>query len=261
MAVARMTPKSSEAKVIDVPSNLKDLQIYLKSLKGRKILIFEETTTSQWLYTELNDYVDRIIVCNPYRNKLLSEGPKTDKIDAKKLCTLLKADLLKEVFHSGNEFIYLRKFTSSYQDVVQAGVRVKNQRAALFRAVGRDKKETQPEGRVEQFVFEGIDRAIAEYEKEKERYEKEFDRLARKHKLIRLLKDIPGIGVINATKLVATVVDPRRFSTKGDFLSYCGLIKLEKMSGGRSYGQKKPKYSRVLKSVFKTAALTNTIEG
>jgi len=61
MAVARMTPKSSEAKVIDVPSNLKDLQIYLKSLKGRKILIFEETTTSQWLYTELNDYVDRII--------------------------------------------------------------------------------------------------------------------------------------------------------------------------------------------------------
>ena len=29
----------------------------------------------------------------------------------------------------------------------------------------------------------------------------------------------------------------------------------EKLSGGRSYGRRKPRYSRVLKSVYKTAAL------
>jgi len=38
-------------------------------------------------------------------------------------------------------------------------------------------------------------------------------------------------------------------------LSYTGLIKLDKISGGRSYGRKKPRYSRQLKSVYKTAAL------
>jgi hypothetical protein len=37
--------------------------------------------------------------------------------------------------------------------------------------------------------------------------------------------------------------------------SYCGLIKHEKLSGGRSYGRRTPRYSRMLKSVYKTAAL------
>ena len=39
------------------------------------------------------------------------------------------------------------------------------------------------------------------------------------------------------------------------YLSYCGLVKHEKFSGGRSYGRRSPRYSRVLKSVYKTAAV------
>ena len=38
-----------------------------------------------FLYTELKEYVEKIIVRDPYRNKLLTERAKTDKIDAKKL--------------------------------------------------------------------------------------------------------------------------------------------------------------------------------
>ena len=105
MAIARMTSKSNKVSVVDVPSDLEGLIAYLKNLKGTIILTIEETTTSRWLYTELRDLVDEIIICDPYRNKLLSEGPKTDKIDAEKLVKLLRADLLKEVFHSSSDFI------------------------------------------------------------------------------------------------------------------------------------------------------------
>ena len=112
MAMARMTEKSNDIKVIEVPSSIKELQVYLENLKGTICLTFEETSTSQWLYTELKDYVEKIIICDPLRNKLLSEGPKTDKIDAKKLVILLRAGLLKEVFHSGEKFIDLRKIVS-----------------------------------------------------------------------------------------------------------------------------------------------------
>jgi len=108
MAIARMTKKSNKITAIDVPSDIVELQFYLKNLKGTKILTIEETTTSQWLYTELKEYVDRIIICDPYRNRLLSEGPKTDKIDAVKLVRLLKANMLKEVYHSNDKFLYLR---------------------------------------------------------------------------------------------------------------------------------------------------------
>jgi hypothetical protein len=107
MAIARMTKCAKITSVIDVPADISELKLYLKKLSGKKILTIEETTTSQWLYTELKSRVDETLVCDPYRNKLLNDGPSNDKADATKLVQLLKAGLLKPVYHSGEEFIYL----------------------------------------------------------------------------------------------------------------------------------------------------------
>ena len=84
MAIARRTNGTEKIVTIDVPLNVKELQLYLTRLKGKKILTFEETTPSHWLYTELKEFADEILVCDPYRNHLLSEGPKNDRIDAEK---------------------------------------------------------------------------------------------------------------------------------------------------------------------------------
>ncbi|MFH1800411.1 MAG: transposase [Candidatus Omnitrophota bacterium] len=255
MAIARMTKEASAVKVINVASSLKELQIYLGHLRGKKILTFEETSTSQWLYVELKDYVDEIVVCDPYRNHLLSDGPKTDELDASKLVRLLKEDFLKPVFHSADEFIYLRKLISGYEDLIKAGVRLKNQRSSLFRSQGKNKNQKNLQQKVESFVLEGVDRGIGAYEDEKTRYEAEMEKQRRKHLMIRNLDGISGIGVIGAVKIAARVVDGRRFEDKGKWLSYCGLVRQEKLSGGRSYGWKKPRYCRTLKGVFKTAAM------
>ena len=56
--------------------------------------------------------------------------------------------------------------------------------------------------------------------------------------------------------LGACVVDARRFPNRNNFLSYAGLVRHEKLSGGRSYGSRQPRYSRKVKSVFKSAALS-----
>jgi len=256
MAIARMTKKSNKITAIDVPSDIADLQAYLKNLKGRKMLAIEETTTSQWLYTELKDYVDRILICDPNRNKLLNEGPKTDKIDATKLVQLLKAGLMKEVYHSTDKFLYLRRFVSGYEDLVKAGVRLKNQRYSLLRACGKrgfERAGTKLDSKDDQFVLDCIDRQIGAHKQEKEGYEKEFERLTKDYPEIRHQKSLPGIGPIHAVKIVARVVTPYRFADKGHYLSYTGLIKLEKISGGRSYGRKNSRYCRQLKSVYKTS--------
>lgn len=79
--------------------------------------------------------------------------------------------------------------------------------------------------------------------------------MAKQIKLVRLQEEIDGIGTIGAVKIVACVVDGKRFPSTGKYISYCGLVKHEKLSGGRSYGRRKPRYSRMLKSVYKTAAL------
>ena len=256
MAIARMTAKSDRIKVVDVKADINELRIFLKSLKGTVALAIEEGTTAQWLYMELRDCVDKLLICDPYRNALLSEGSKTDKIDARKLVQLFKAGLLKEVFHSCDEYLELRKLTSGYDDVVRAGVRMKNQRSAIFRSEHKDhKKDIQPEGSSGLFVLSGLDASIAAYEEEKKRYETKFQALKKKHKAIALLTDIPGIGIINAVRVVARVVDAKRFSDRNHWLSYCGLIKLERQSGGKTYGKKTPRYCREMKSVFKIAAL------
>lgn len=164
--------------------------------------------------------------------------------------------MLKAVFHSGDEFIRLRKLVSGYQDVIKAGVRLKNQRCALFRAVGEKQKGGELKDPMELFVLEGLDRGIESYELERGRYEGEFHKALARHSLIRNLRTIPGIGLIGAVKLAAQVVDITRFPSDGRWLSYVGLVKLELLSGGRSYGRRSSRYCRMLKSVFKTAALS-----
>ncbi len=256
MAVAHMTSQNQKIKVVDVASDIKELKAFLMSLRGSKALCFEETTPSHWLFVELKDLVDEIVVCDPYRNHLLSEGAKTDKIDARKLVQLFAAGLLKPVFHSLDPLMYLRKLVHAYQCVVQAGVRLKNQRSALLRGLGLDRDESVPSDRIESFIDEGLQCGIKNYEIEKKRYEAEFRKLRIKMNQIKLLQTIPGIGLIGAIKILAIVVDPRRFPHSGHWLSYCGLVKHDRISGGRSYGKKTPRHNRTLKSVFKTAALS-----
>lgn len=251
MAISRLTCRGEQPTVMERPADIQELKMYLHALRGTKIIAFEETTTAHWLYLEVRDAVDRIIICDPYRNKLLSDGPKTDKVDAAKLCLLLRAGLLKEVFHCDDDLYQLRRLVSAYEDVVKAGVRALNQRAALLRAMGSS-TANDPTTR---FVLESLERSIALYQEMKAAYEQKFETLCRRTKHLRILLIVTGIGTIGAVKILATVIDPRRFPDAGHYLSYSGLVMLEKTSGQRSYGRRPSRYSRRLKAVYKIAAM------
>jgi transposase len=248
MAIAHMSRRDQTPRVFERPASLKDLKAYLGSLKGRVILTFEESGFAHWLYLELLDAVDRIVICDPFKNKLLHHGPKTDKIDARKLCQLLRAGLLTEVYHSTSGLYELRLLVSGYDDVVRAGIRVQNQQAAL-------KLGHRDTGKTATFISGVLTKNIELYRTSKEEYERRFGDIARRTASVRFQRQLPGIGTIGAVKVVASVVDARRFPNPGKYFSYCGLIKHEKLSGGRSYGRRTPRYSRMLKSVYKTAAL------
>lgn len=253
MAIARLTQNSTSPKVFERPADIEELKAYLRGLKGKTIVTVEETTVAHWLYLELHDVAERVLICDPYRNKLLSDGPKTDKIDAGKLCELLKAGLLREVFHTDDELYELRRLVSAYGDLVANGVRSLNRRYSLMQGLGPSAGASSTE-----LIRRSLDNGIELYQKTKEEYEKKFEWWCKRNKLLKILLDVNGIGVIGAVKILATVIDARRFPDCGHYLAYCGLVKLEKTSGNRSYGKRKPRYSRVLKSVYKMAALVAT---
>ena len=256
MAIARLTKRNNNPKIIESKADLKGLKLYLSELKKRKILTLEETTTAQWLYVELLEYVDRIVICDPYRNRLLSDGAKNDKIDAGKLCLLLKGGLIKEVFHTTGKIYQLRKYVSAYEDLIKYGVRLINQKWALRLSQGVvSKREIIKNDKITSFIEERLDKAIEVYQESKEQYNQLFKKISKQEKLVSNQLTIPGIGEISAVKIVSTVVDAGRFKKAGHYLVYCGLVKHEKLSGGKVYGKRKPRYNRAMKAVYKTAAM------
>lgn len=248
MAIGHMSPRSRHPRVFERDTDLNATKEYLSSLRGRIVLVIEETTTAQWLYVELREYVTRIILCDPYRNRLLSDGPKTDKVDAAKLCQLLRAGLLKEVFHSTDEVYQLRRLMSAYEDLIKSGVRLKNQRHALYRAHA----EAEPEVA---FILQHLDTGLSLYEATKKQYGERLKELVSHHRLAGLLQEVTGIGLIGSLTILAIVVDARRFPRSSHYLVYSGLVHFRKQSGGRDYGKRKARYNHSLKRVYKLAAM------
>jgi transposase len=257
MAIARMSKSSKgKIKITECPTSIKRLKEQLKTLRGSKILTIEESSPAQWLYVELHDCVDRIIICDPYVNKLLSDGAKNDPIDAKKLCLLLKGGLLRPVYHSTEELYSLRRLMSSYEDLIKQITRLKNQKAGFLLQKGKSKKTNEmKDDKISEFILIGHQGMIAESEKLKKEYQKEIIKRCRKDNRLKYMQSIPGVGIILASKILAITVDPGRFNRVGKYLAYSGLVKHLKVSGGRIYGKRNTRFNRILKSAFKTAAV------
>lgn len=248
-----------------VETNEREILGFVESVKGPKQLVFEECSLAQWLYLLLKDEVEEVFVCDP-KDSSRFKGAKTDKIDADELSDLLRVGKLKTVYHSDEKFMDLRAVISGYQDLNQEIVRTKNRYNALFRRVAitndeggkfyRDREliSTLPT-KAMQFVAEPLFDQIEQLEEHKKRYEQEFEKNARRHKEIKLLMTIPGIGVKHANRLVGVLVTPNRFSSKYKLYAYARLVKHSRTSDGKPCGKRTSQGQSVLKDVFKNAAL------
>src|SRR5499427_2079073 len=108
----------------------------LRSLSGRLHITFEETTQARWMYDVVRGYVSEVIVCDPRRNKLLSEGSKGDKPDARKLAELLRAGLLKSVYHGHQSSRTLKELVRAHQTLSEDCQRTMVRIKALYRGQG-----------------------------------------------------------------------------------------------------------------------------
>lgn len=236
---------------------------YIRSIKGVKKLTFEECELSAWLFETLHGEVDELIVCNPTRNQQYKKA-KTDKLDAQNLARLLRGGFLTPVYHDGSKTEHLRALMSGYQDIADTGVSIKNRYKSLFRKAGlpaRGSKVYDDSSLLEdlprpdqRFVGHSFYRLLEALEKEREQYVVAIKKLGRAFPEIKLLKGIPGIGDIQAAKIVSQVISAQRFKDKHKFWSYCGLVRHRMESGGHVYGSRRGWGNRILKCVFKMAA-------
>jgi len=87
-----------------VATTVQAIRQVLEKLDGRKHLALEEGPLAGWLYRNLVDHVDSLVVCDPRRNKSIAcDGDKDDRIDAAKLAGLLRGNYVRAVHHSRDE--------------------------------------------------------------------------------------------------------------------------------------------------------------
>src|SRR5918999_984791 len=122
--VAESVVETSAATVLDS----------LKGLRGRVKVTFEEGTHAAWLYDVLKATKAEVIVCDPRKNRLLRDGNKSDKVDARKLAQLLRAGLLSPVYHGEQGVRDLKELVRSYEYLVEDSTRTMNRIKALYRS-------------------------------------------------------------------------------------------------------------------------------
>jgi transposase len=252
--IARGTVNTTEGNLVN----------FIKGLKGKKVLTFEECGLSQWLCVILREHVDSLTVCNPcYLPE--AQGPKTDFRDALNMAHTLRSGHLVPVYHDESHWIQLRVLVSGYADLVEEIVRAKNRIKAVFRAEaldtdGNDFYETARERAKElshesaRFVVENLFMQIEFLEKQKLDFKLQFMKNRKRYKPIKNLETIPGFGVVRANVVAAIVCMPHRFKNKHHFWGYSMLVRHIQESGGRIYGNKRIHGRGELKDVFLGAA-------
>ena len=88
----------------------------------------------------------------------------------------------------------------------------------------------------------------------------EFDRQImlwhRSHETSKRLDEVPGVGPVLATALVASIADPKAFRSGRDFSAWIGLVPKQHSSGGKDkLGSISKQGDRYLRSLFTAGAL------
>lgn len=238
---------------------------FFQSVSGPLQVTFEETTQAAWLYEVIRSYVSVLVVCDPRRNKLLEEGSKADKPDARKLAELLRAGLLRSVYHGHEGTRKLKELVRAYETLSEDTIRTMSRIKALFRGRGirtpghgvyQKQQRAQWLERLNElglrqrvsFLYEELDQLGPIRRQAKQCMLAE----SRKHRAVRLLGTIPQLGPVRSAQIVAIVDTPHRFRTKRQFWSYGGLAVVTHMSseyevqGGQVVRRKKPISTRGL---------------
>jgi transposase len=252
---------------------------FLRGISGQVHLTFEEGTSAQWVYELTGPLVSRLVVCNPRHSS--SKGNKSDKLDALRLAHLLRAGMLKAVYHGSSSTQTLKQLVHAYDSLTEDTTRCMNRVKALFRSrgvacSGRDVYYARNRSQWIGKLTEGGLRLRSEF------LYKQLDHLrllrrdakrgmlteARRHSAFKRLCSVPGLGPVRAAQIIAQVGSPDRFRGRRQFLAYCGLSVVTRTSSDYEMEgelvRRRPaaqtrgltrEYSRRLKRVFKAAAI------
>jgi transposase len=217
----------------------------LRSYDGPCQVAYEVGTQAQWIAKIVRPLATEVHVANPSRIPwLFRDGRKNDRLDARKLATLLYLKQLPTVHLPAADISAWRALINHRRTLIRRRTMIKNQIHAIRRAFGYrcphrscwtrvgmtwlrsltfDNARTLMVGALlDELAFVGEKLAGVE---------RQLDKIAVTQANVTLLRTIPGIGPRTAEAIVAFTDVVTRFPDRKRFASYFGMTPTEDSSG------------------------------
>lgn len=233
--IAVMGPTGRRLRSLVVETHGRALIEAMRVIPGNKHLCLENGAQAMWIAEILRPHVSEV------RLSTGSVKPETsaDEPDAFALAQLVRAGMGQPLHAARTDpsVAALRIVVKTYNQVTQDLVRTKNRLQVLYRSRGvmtpsghgslydtRSREKwlgalpavSRPSGVV---LFAELDGLVAVKKQALSALKAE----AGKHPMTRVLMTCPGMGVVRAAEVIATVVTPHRFRSRTPFWAYCGL--------------------------------------
>jgi transposase len=238
-------PKGRQYRTLTRPTTLEGIQEVLQPHEGDCQVAFEVGTQAQWIARIVRPLASDVQVANPSRIPwLFRDGRKNDRLDARKLATLLYLKQLPTVHLPAADISAWRALINHRRTLIKRRTMIKNQIHAIRRAFGYpcphrscwtrvgqawlrsltfdDARQLMVRTLLDELVF--VDERIVEVERQ-------LDVTAATQPNVALLRTIPGVGPRTAEAIVAFADGADRFPDRKRFVSYFGMTPTEDSSG------------------------------
>ena len=208
-------------------------------------MAIEATGHYRPIYETLDEHMDVTLV-NPSKTRAIAEAKvKNDRLDAKMLAHLLRANLVAESYVPPKDVRQERDLVRTRKALVENRTRAKNRVRAVLARTGNDydKELFGPMGdaylesielaEIDRVVLEAHLAVIGELDEQITTLDEAIERSAVTRISTQLLMTIPGVSYYSSLLITAEIGEVDRFPTAKHLVSYAGLDPTVRQSGDR----------------------------
>jgi len=239
-----------QIRFLNRKEDIKDFAFKLLTFRDDVKAVVESTGN---LWIQIHDILEKygidVSLSNPYKTRLIAEAKiKTDKVDAKMLARLLRADMLFTCYVPGEEIRNRREFLRHRLNLVKMRTQVKNRIHSILDKHGLrvpyptkfSKKSItwlreQDLGFMDEAIVDGQLALLETLDEQIRVIEDKIAAIAVEDPQVRLLMTMPGIGFFTASLLVAEIGDINRFSCEKKIASWACLAPRISQSGEKTH--------------------------
>lgn len=217
--------------------------------------VIEATRNWMWLVDKLSRINCQVKLAHPLKTKAIASAKiKTDKLDAKILCHLLKAEMISSSYVASYQELENREIARGRINLVRDQTKIKNRIKAIlakenlngsqsdiFGQRGRVWMAKQNLSPAKKMMIGIYLERLDEIKKTLKKIDKIIEKKAAGFPEVSLLCSIPSIGTTTAFTILAEVGEIKRFPTAHHLSAYLGMVPRLHQSGNHTY------YGRITK--------------